>query len=224
MQQKTILIADDEHNIRLTLSRVVEDLGYHVLFAATGDEVMQTLASRPADIVFMDLKMPGISGMELLRRVRDAAPSSVVVVISAYGTVSIAVEAIKLGAIDFVEKPFSPAEIRSIIDQIERRTRLQETEFHDYDYHIAMAKKCITKREYATAEIEAKAAVGLDPLLPEAFNILGVLSELRGEVLQAQKYYHAAIDVDPTFSPARKNLDRATQWNKEGTFIVSEDM
>jgi DNA-binding NtrC family response regulator len=101
----TILIVDDEPNIRRSLTDAFQLEGFRCLSAPDGGRALDTLAAVPVDLVILDLQMPGIDGVETLRRLRDAGHAMPVMILSAHGTIERAVEAIRLGAFDFVEKP-----------------------------------------------------------------------------------------------------------------------
>ena len=107
-----ILIIDDDPDIRDACQSILEPEGYGISVANDGLSGLQMIREHGFDLVLLDLKMPGIDGMEVLKRVKEDDPDAVVVVITAYGTVESAVQAIKLGAFDFLSKPFSPDEIR----------------------------------------------------------------------------------------------------------------
>ncbi|MCU0613413.1 MAG: response regulator [Candidatus Eisenbacteria bacterium] len=110
--EQGILVVDDEQNIRLTISRALEPLGLPVQTAVNGEEALKMLGSAGYSLVILDLRMPGMDGMAVLRRIRDGWPRTRVIIVTAHGTIDFAVEAMKLGAADFVQKPVSPAEIR----------------------------------------------------------------------------------------------------------------
>jgi DNA-binding NtrC family response regulator len=118
MNRKSILIIDDEKNIRMTLSRSLESPEMAVRTAVNGEEALEILGKEPSNLVFLDLKMPGMGGMETLRQIRTRWPAIRVIVITAFGTVDLAVEAMKLGAADFIQKPFSPGEIRDLAQKV----------------------------------------------------------------------------------------------------------
>ncbi|HUZ17907.1 MAG TPA: response regulator, partial [Spirochaetia bacterium] len=100
MSTERVLIVDDERNIRLTVGRALERLEVEVLEAVTGEEALETLRKERISLVLLDLKMPGIDGMEVLRRLRDGGNDVKVLIITAHGTIDNAVEAMKLGAVD----------------------------------------------------------------------------------------------------------------------------
>jgi two-component system response regulator AtoC len=113
-ESKRVLIADDEINIRRVLEAILKRDGYDVVTAANGEEALARMG-RGIHTVITDLKMPGIDGMALLRRLSVDHPDVPVVMITAHGSVENAVEAVKLGAFDYVEKPFDQEQIRQII-------------------------------------------------------------------------------------------------------------
>lgn len=103
MEKAPILIVDDEKNIRLTMSQSLEPLEIPVQTAVNGEEALQKLKDGQFGMVFLDLRMPGIDGMEVLRRIKEDWPKIRVVIITAHGTIESAVEAMKLGAVDFIQ-------------------------------------------------------------------------------------------------------------------------
>lgn len=104
--RKSILVVDDEKTVRETLAHVLEDTGFKVASAADGLQAVQLLAGKRFDVALVDIRMPGLNGLEVLARARQISPDTQVILITAFGTVESAVEAIKLGASDYVVKPF----------------------------------------------------------------------------------------------------------------------
>ncbi|MFH2066707.1 MAG: response regulator [Pseudomonadota bacterium] len=223
MEKKPILVVDDEKNIRLTISQSLESLEIPVQTAVNGEEALGKLRKTPFGLVFLDLKMPGIDGMEVLRQIKDDWPKIRVIIITAHGTIKSAVEAMKLGAVDFIQKPFSPGEIRELATQVLQREALSEENAVDYVSLIELTKRHISDHGFSTARETARKAIAADPAQPEAYNLLGALLEIKGDWLEAQKFYRAALDIDPTFKPAWVNLDRTTSWNKFGKIDLGPD-
>jgi CheY-like chemotaxis protein len=223
MEKKPILVVDDEKNIRLTMSQSLEPLGMKVQTAVNGEEALQKLREIGFGLVFLDLKMPGMDGMDVLRLIKNDWPSIRVIIITAHGTIESAVEAMKLGAVDFVRKPFTPDEIRDIATQVLERETLDEATAADYSTLIELAKRHITDRGFDMAQAVIRKAIAADPGQPEAYNLLAALLEIRGDWLEAQKFYRAALDIDPTYKPARANLERTTSWNRFGSIDLGPD-
>jgi DNA-binding NtrC family response regulator len=222
MAETKILVVDDEKNILLTVRHALEPQGFGVATAATGEEALRLLEQQDFDLMLLDLKLPGIDGMSVLRQAGEKQPDVPVVIISAYGTVGNAVEAMKLGAIDFLEKPFSPEELRETVRRILARRQLTGATAADYATCIALAKKCAGERHLDAAVEHARRATGIDPARPEAFNLLGAFCEVRRDSLEAQKYYRAALELDPAYAPARHNLTRLVE-GKQGALDLGRE-
>ncbi len=115
MQPKhKILVIDDEEVVLDSCTQVLDGADCRVITASNGAEGLRRLEEVQPDLVFLDLKMPGLSGLEVLERIRARQPLMVVIVITGYATVSSAVDAMKKGAFDFLPKPFTPEELRLI--------------------------------------------------------------------------------------------------------------
>jgi len=214
MNNLPILVVDDEKNIRMTMSQSLEPLGLPVETAVNGEEALSLLRSGSFGLVFLDLKMPGLDGMEVLRVIRQEWPRLRVVIITAHGTIDTAVEAMKLGAVDFVQKPFSPGEIRELAQRVFDREALEADAVVEYGALIELAKRHITDGMFADARAAVKKAIA---------NLLGALNEIKGDHLEAVKFYHMAVDIDPTYKTAMSNLERITSWRKYGAIDLGPD-
>jgi len=123
-----ILIVDDEINIRFVLSAMLKKEGYAVASAADGLEALQILKTGRIDVVVTDLKMPHLDGMGLLNRITEQFPEVPVIIITAYGTVATAVEALKKGALDYITKPFELDDLKHVISKAVKTRTLKESE------------------------------------------------------------------------------------------------
>jgi len=112
---KKILVVDDDSLLRDFLSETLNSSGYWVDLASTGEEALQKIRGEDYDIILSDVRMPNMDGMELLKTTRESLPDAKVVMMTAYGTVQNAVEVMKLGAFDYVMKPFSIDEIELVL-------------------------------------------------------------------------------------------------------------
>ncbi|PZD72825.1 Nitrogen regulation protein NR(I) [Acaryochloris thomasi RCC1774] len=211
MSSSNILVVDDEKSIRLTVAQSLEPQGYAVKTAVNGDDALARLKEQSFDLILTDLKMPGIDGMALIEQAVELYPEIKVIMISAHATVDNAVGAMKLGAVDFIQKPFTPQEIRDIVQRVLERQALGDQEEQDYGAMVELAKYQASERQFEVAIAQTKKAIGSDPSRPEAFDLLGMLQETLGDRLEALKNYRVAIDLDPTFESAKQNLDRATE-------------
>jgi len=123
----TLLIADDDPGLRQSLERTLTREGYRVILASDGNAALERLQAGGVDLVLTDLKMPGLSGIELLRAVKAIASEVDVILLTAFGTVEEAVKAMKEGAYDFLTKPFQRAQLLRLIRQaLERRDLIQQ--------------------------------------------------------------------------------------------------
>jgi nitrogen regulation protein NR(I) len=127
-EKKQVLIVDDEPNLRKILAAQLSRDGYDVLLAEDGEQGLQILKENHVDLVVTDLKMPKVDGMSLLRQAIAEQPELPIVMITAHGTVDTAVEALKLGAFDYLTKPFDKDEVRQIVAKALKTRELAGTE------------------------------------------------------------------------------------------------
>ena len=122
-----ILVIDDELNICRSCTKALSKLDYDVSYALNGYDALKMMDAEPFGVILTDLKMSSLGGMEVLRRVKEAYPDTLVIVMTGYASVSSAVEVMKMGALDYLPKPFTPDELRAIVMQAvaERKIRLQ---------------------------------------------------------------------------------------------------
>jgi len=223
MDNRNILIVDDEKNIRLTMKKALEPLDFPTHTAVNGEEALQKMREMPFWLVFLDLKMPGMDGIQVLEVIRERNPETNVVIITAHGTVDSAVDAMKAGALDFIQKPFTPTEVRDVVTEIANRAETDQSAETDYDALIRLAKRKISENSYGEAAQVSRKAMKAEPDEPEAYNLLGGMYELKGNWQNAQKFYRMALDLDPTYEPARENLERTTSWDKSGEINLGKD-
>lgn len=121
-----ILVVDDESAIRYSITKTLQRVGYQVDSAASGEEAIQLMGQKDYNVVLTDIRMPGISGVELLSRVKKEAPDAIVILLTGYASLDTAVESLRLGAHDYLIKPSSSQDIRdSVARGIERAYNLQ---------------------------------------------------------------------------------------------------
>lgn len=126
MSSRRILVVDDDESLRRVTQVQLEEEGYTVTTAASGEEALAILIRKPQDLVLTDLSMPGMSGVELLKHVRTEYPETTVVLVTAFGTVESAIEAMKLGAYDYIAKPVNPDNLRRIVARALEHLALRE--------------------------------------------------------------------------------------------------
>ena len=117
MPGSRILVIDDELSIRDALALVISGLGYEVAVAKNGGEAKELLRGGPYDLIFTDLRLPDTTGIDLLPLIKSETPNTEVIVMTAHGSLDIAIEAIKLGAFYYIEKPFTPHQVTALIER-----------------------------------------------------------------------------------------------------------
>ncbi|HEY9071893.1 MAG TPA: response regulator [Candidatus Ozemobacteraceae bacterium] len=223
-EPREILVIDDCKNIRLTIKTALETDGWEVSGAADGEEGFALLETGRFRLALLDLQLAGMDGIEVLRRIRKTDPGIAVIIITAYGTVSNSVEAMKLGAVDFLQKPFSPDTLRALVAEIMSQHAAGigsgcSAPQTGGDFRRA-AKVALRLGDYSAAERHLQQAVRLDARNPETFNLMGVTLEVSGNQLEAQKCYRAALSLHSGYEPARQNLERLTMRGGKGTILL----
>ncbi len=122
---RRVLIADDEESIRHVLTELLEERGYEVRAVIDGEEAMRELSARDYDALVTDVRMPKMNGLDLVRAVQTTSPETTIIVMSAYGSHDLAIEAMKAGAYDYLGKPFRPDEVLLVLRKAEERERLR---------------------------------------------------------------------------------------------------
>ena len=140
-----ILVVDDEKLIRWSVSERLQRGGYEVLTAESGEQALESIAASPPDLVLLDVKLPGIDGVQALQRALELHPEMAVVMMSAHSTVDVAVEAMKHGAVDFLVKPFPFQALDAAVERALATVR--------------------TKRQIATLTAERRATTALDAIV-----------------------------------------------------------
>jgi len=158
-----ILVVDDELIVCESCKRILEEEGYEVDIALSGKEAFEKMKANPFDIVITDLKMPGIDGMEVLETFRREYPDSIIIMITGFSTVETAVEAMKLGAFDYIPKPFTPDEVTIVVKKaIEKKSLMLENIYlrqelqEKYGFHNIVGK---SKKMQEIYRIIAKVAM-----------------------------------------------------------------
>ncbi len=121
-----ILVVDDEKNIRRTLSNILEDEHYQVITAESGEIALNILSNEIIDLMLLDVKLPGMDGIEVLKKIKKNYPNLDVIMISGHSTIKIAVQAVKIGAYDFLEKPLSLPKIIISAKNIAEKRKLYQ--------------------------------------------------------------------------------------------------
>jgi DNA-binding response OmpR family regulator len=215
---KRILIVDDEKNVRLNLRTALETEGYEVVEASSGQEGLRSLAEDPFALAILDIRMPGMDGLELLAKMRENDIRVPAMIVTAYSDVPNAVKAMKLGAIDFLQKPLRPDNLRSIVAEIlKRHGGRDEPASETFSAHIVAAKRCLNLRAFGKARLHLAKALELNAKSAEAFNLAGVLAEVLEDYDKAKKYYGQAIKLNKNYEPAQQNMRRLFEVDHFGS-------
>lgn len=169
---ETILVADDDPYIQEVLGDRLESLGYRVLRVADGKQALEMIERQDPHMVFLDIEMPGMKGLDVLREVRKREKDFPVVMITAYGSIDMAVEAMKEGAYDFIPKPFKASHIAHVVEKAMERQKLRRqkevlSEEVDKRYHL-VAGKSVKVNEAIAAARKAAASKSTVLLLGES--------------------------------------------------------
>ncbi|SFM44839.1 sigma-54-dependent transcriptional regulator [Thermodesulforhabdus norvegica] len=124
-EQARILVVDDDNSHRLMLSTVLDEWGYEVVEADSGDKAVALVRSEPVDLVIMDIRMPGIDGIEATKLIRQFNPALPVIILTAYGSIPSAVDAVKSGAFDYLTKPVDLDALNAVINKALEHERLK---------------------------------------------------------------------------------------------------
>ncbi|MBW1850045.1 MAG: response regulator, partial [Deltaproteobacteria bacterium] len=179
-----VLVIDDEQDIRDGSERILTRIGLQVFKAPRGDEGLKILETKGASIVLLDLKMPGMDGIEVLERIRKMDESILVIVITGYATVETAIEAMKLGAYDFISKPFEPDQLRIVVNRAWEKIRLtREAE------KLALEKR----RTLADLDTEKSRIHTIIENLPNGV----MVTNTRGQVVLMNPVFRKLLDLDP---------------------------
>lgn len=158
-----ILVVDDEGANRYSVSKTLQRVGYMVSEAASGEEALEYVNNQAYDVVLTDIRMQGIDGVELLRRIKEESPDAIVILMTGYASLGTAVEALRLGAHDYLIKPSSSQDIRQSVSRgverarnLRRRRRLLDTIKNDV-FELTRAD-----RDAATAALDTSPPDDLD--------------------------------------------------------------
>ena len=164
-----ILVVDDEQSMRNFLEIMLRREGYVVDLAANGDEAVGFVEKKIYDLVITDIIMPGLTGTEVLKRVKEVNPATIVIMITAYASTESAVEAMKEGAYDYITKPFNVDEIKVIISNALEKGRLEK-------------ENILLKRELGK-EYSYENIIGTSPAMQKTFDLIGRVSATKTNVL-----------------------------------------
>ncbi|OQX79790.1 MAG: hypothetical protein B6D56_06335 [Candidatus Omnitrophica bacterium 4484_70.1] len=169
--KRHILIADDEPLTRKSLLEILKFEGYKVSLASDGEEALRQIKENPPDVVIADLKMPKLDGIALLRKIKEYDSNIAVVLVTAYGTIETAVEAMKEGAFDYITKPIIDSEIKIVIQRIlEQKELLEEN-------------KVLKERLKKEGRKQFYKMIGQNPKMQKIYNLIETVAPTNATVL-----------------------------------------
>ncbi|MGH9519197.1 MAG: sigma-54-dependent transcriptional regulator, partial [Terriglobales bacterium] len=164
-----VLVADDQEAVREVCASVASGLGYRTTTAATGREALRIVDEDMPDILVCDVRLPDIGGVDLMKRLHQARPTLPVLLTTAYGTVAMAVEAMKLGAFDYVTKPFELEEMKLLLQAGVRQSQLERD---------ARGLRLAGRGPFAPGNL-----IGGSPAMQRIFRMVGKVAQSRYSVL-----------------------------------------
>lgn len=162
MARKSILVVDDEKNQREILETILSGEGYDVTTASSGEAAMKFVESRRFDLVLTDLKMTGMSGLDLLKELTNFDKSIIVILLTAHGSVDSAVDALRLGAFDYLQKPYDSEKLLDTVDRALKKLSALDTEIVSVSPEMDKVKKLILKiaKSNSTVLIRGESGTG----------------------------------------------------------------
>ncbi len=185
---KKVLIVDDTINIRMILTKCLELEGYEVMSASDGKQGLEMLTAHTFDLAFLDIKLPEIRGTEVLKRIRELGIKTPVIIITAYATVKNAVDCTNLGAVAYVQKPFSADKIRSVLKEFDTNYINTDKELINTESIIDSIKTSLNNHKYDKALDMAKKALSIELNTPEVYLLIGQAYEGLDDVENSQRF------------------------------------
>ncbi|MCB2299816.1 response regulator [Clostridium tagluense] len=185
---KKVLVVDDTKNIRTLLGIYLKLKGFEVLMATNGHEALSLIDTEPVDLIFLDIKMPEISGTEVLKRIRAKGLTAPVVIMTAFATVKNAVDCTKLGAITYLQKPFTTDKIKTIIDEM--ITKEEAPNAKNIEYQIMIIKQLISENNLKKALDALKVVLSTDPNTPEVYELISMVYRKQGDLRKAEIFHN----------------------------------
>lgn len=212
---KRILIVDDEPNVRLNYRATLEIKGHQVVEASSGTDALKKLKLGNFDLTILDMRIPGMSGLDLLVAMRAQKIRTPAIIVTAYSDVPNAVRAMQLGASDFLQKPLRPEDLRRVATEIMRRNEEPITATANapdqFEHSVKEARRLIESGDFIAAKAHVLRAVELNTDPAEAFSVAAELAEKSGDAVRARKLFEAAIKLDEQNASAKLGLRRIPQ-------------
>ncbi|MEW9124776.1 MAG: response regulator [Thermotaleaceae bacterium] len=181
---KRVLIADDTKNIRQLLTTCLQHEGYDVISVDSGQAALVAFQNNRFDLAFLDIKMPQISGTEVLRKIRSTGIDIPIIVITAFPTVKNAVECTQMGAIAYMQKPFTTNRVKQLLQEIVSSSE----QYRSLENLLSIAKKKLLDNCIDEALVILKRALSVEPTHDYTYNLLSVAYEKKGDLQEAERF------------------------------------
>lgn len=187
---KSVLVADDTKNIRLLLTKCLELEGYTVLTATNGQSALEFFKHEKLDLAFLDIKMPRQSGTEVLKRIREMGIDIPVIIITAYATIKNAVDCTQMGAVAYLQKPFTADKVRSVLNDlaISPNECIENNATKTEINRVNRIERCIAEKEFSRALELLKTAISSDPSHSYVYLLFSKAYEGIGDEKNAVKF------------------------------------
>lgn len=185
---KKVLIADDTKNIRILLTKCLEIEGYQVITANDGLQALDLFNREHFVLAFLDIKMPELSGTEVLKKIRERGIKTPVIIITAYATIKNAVECTQMGAVAYLQKPFTADKIRILLKELVPGEN-EENEIKTVDNSIERIYRLIEKGCFQQAIDMIKISISHNLTNPELFLLLSKAYDGINDKEHAEKFY-----------------------------------
>lgn len=160
---ETILVVDDDKNIRYSLKRMFEDKGISVLTSKNGKDALDMLDKQSPDLVVMDIMMPGMNGLQVLKEMQETSPKLLVIIMTAFGTTDTAIEAMRLGAYEYILKPFDVQKMWELVEKALSISRTMKTQ--------------VSYKPFEEESPVSEVIVGRSPKMQEVYKMIGRIAE-----------------------------------------------
>lgn len=214
-----VLVVSSDSQFQRMVVETTDRWEYTVTCAENRDEILREGLIERAMTVIVDLDAESVEQAEFLQQIAEQHPEVRIIAVIGHGNVDAAVQAMKVGAIDVIQKPASP---QRLAEAIAAACTWRERQELDYAAHLLHARRDVSAGHLAAASAHLHIAIAEDPARPEAFNLLGAIQEIDGNRYDAMKHYRVALDLDPTYAPARHNLLRHTDTRAAGTLDLGQ--
>jgi CheY-like chemotaxis protein/glycine cleavage system H lipoate-binding protein len=174
--KRKILVVDDEITVCKSIRQAILSDEYEVDMALSGEEALKKDGEKPYDLVITDLMMPGISGLDLLKQLKENRPAANVIMVTGYPTIKTAVESVKMGAFDYLPKPFTPADLRALVARAFKKAEVEDAgKGAPGAVRIPAGYYYMLGHTWLKMEAENRAMVGV---VPDFLKTVGIITQL----------------------------------------------